>query len=95
MDTKEIEKGEQNEIVVVYVLNNNTYIVSKKELEQYKDRFDWISESEIENMALKLRYQTDVSRKSVILIDENKNIKACPNISKNFTKYNLLSRVCF
>ena len=95
MDSRKIVAKDQGEIVIVYVLNNNSYIVSKKEIEQYKDRFNWINESEIENMVWKLRSQTDISRKSVILIEENKNIKACPNISKNFTKYNLLSKVCF
>ena len=83
---------EQRQVDVVHILNDGKLILTKKELELVKDKFSFVNPQEIVGLILQLRPQTDSNRKSIIVIYESGDIKTHPNISKNFTKYNLLNK---
>lgn len=83
---------ELRQVDVIHILNDGQVIISKKEFEQFEERFSWINSNQIIGMILELRSQTDSNRKSIIVIHESGDIKTYPNISKNFTKFNLLNK---
>lgn len=83
---------EHRQVDIIHILKDGTVIISKKEFEDVVEKFTWVNLSRIETLLLELRPQTDSSRKSIIAIYETGEIKTFPNISKNFTKYNLLNK---
>lgn len=83
---------EQRQVDIIHILKDGTVIISKKEFEDVAEKFMWVNRNQIISMVLELRPQTDSSRKSIIAIYESGEIKTFPNISKNFTKYNLLNK---
>jgi len=84
---------EERQVDTIYILNNGNVILTKSEFELIAEKFAWVNQNEIENKVLELRSQTDSNRKSIIAVYETGNIKSFPNISKNFTKYMLLSKI--
>ena len=83
---------EQRQVDIIHILNDGRVIISKKEFDAVTEKFTWVNHDQIIEMVQELRLQTDSSRKSIIAIFENREIKTFPNISKNFTKYNLLNK---
>ena len=83
---------EERQVDIIHILNDGQIIISKKEFETVEEKFTWVNRNQITALVLELRPQTDSSRKSIIAIFENHEIKTFPNISKNFTKYNLLNK---
>lgn len=83
---------EQRQVDIIHILNDGRVIISKKDFEEVKEKFAWVNQRQIFESVQELCRQTDSSRKSIIVIYEAKEIKTFPNISKNFTKYNLLNR---
>lgn len=83
---------EERQVDIIYILNNGNVILTKKEFELVAEKFAWVNPNEIESKVLELRSQTDSNRKSIIAVYETGDIKFFSNISKNFTKYNLLNK---
>jgi hypothetical protein len=83
---------QERQVDVVHILNEGKIIMSKKELDPFAEKFDWVNRDEIINMVLGLKSQTDSNRKSIIAIFETKEVKTFPNVSKNFTDYTLLNK---
>lgn len=82
----------ERQVDVVYILLDGTIIMSEKELEQYRRRFEWVNSIGIQRQVITLKPMTDASRKSIIAIFESGEIKQYPNVSKNFTDYTLLNK---
>ena len=82
----------ERQVDVVHILNDGKILMSKKELDPFQDKFNWVNETEIANLVIELRSHTDSSRKSIIAIFESREIKTYPNVSKNFTDYTLLNK---
>lgn len=83
---------EQRRVDIIRILKDGQVIISKKEFEEVEEKFSWVNRQELVNTILELRSQTDSNRKSIIAIFETREIKTFPNISKNFTKFNLLNK---
>lgn len=84
---------EERQVDIIYILNDGNVILTKREFELVAEKFAWVNHNEIENEALELRPQTDSNRKSIIAVYETGDIKSFSNISKNFTKYTVLSKI--
>lgn len=83
---------EQRQVDIIHILNDGEIILNSKELEKHQDKFAWVNKNQIVDLVLSLRPLTDSHRKSIIAIYQSGEIKTFPNISKNFTKYNLLNK---
>ena len=82
----------ERQVDVVHILNDGRILMTKKELDSFSDKFNWVNKPEIVNLIISLRPQTDSSRKSIIAIFESGEIKTYPNVSKNFTDYTFLNK---
>ncbi|MDI1353299.1 MAG: hypothetical protein PSX36_00180 [bacterium] len=83
----------RNNVDVVHILNDGNVVLSLHELEPFEGIFEWVDRTIIANLIDEMIAQTDGSRKSIIAIYENGDIKTHTNISMNFTKYGLLSKI--
>ncbi len=83
---------DERQVDIVHILSGGEVIMNRKELDPFTDRFEWLKPNEVANMVQELKPKTDSSRKSIIAIFETGEIRAYPNVSKNFTDYTLLNK---
>lgn len=83
---------EHRQVDIIHILNDGEIILNSKEFEKHQEKFTWVNKNQIVDLVLSLRPLTDSHRKSIIAIYQTGEIKTYPNISKNFTKYNLLNK---
>lgn len=82
----------ERQVDIVHILNTGEIILNKKELDPFNDRFTWVKSTEVENLVMELKPQTDSNRKSIVAIFESGEIRTYSNVSNNFTDYSLLNK---
>lgn len=82
----------ERQVDIIHILNDGHIIISVQEFEPYQNRFSLIDAGEVRRVVRGIRSLTDSSRKSIVTIFENGEIKQYPNVSKNFTDYTLLNK---